>query len=71
MSSNVSKKFALKLKALRKAKNYSQEEFAAICGVDRTYIGRLERVERTPSLIVLQKIADGFKITLSDLLKFD
>lgn len=71
MSSDVRKQFALKLKTLREKSNYSQEEFAAICGIDRTYIGRLERMERTPSLVILQKIADGLNISLSELLNFD
>lgn len=71
MSSDIKTKFASKLKSLRESKGYSQEELASLCGVDRTYIGRIERLERTPSLIVLQKIADGFKISLIELLDFD
>lgn len=71
MSSDVRKLFALKLKTLRETNNYSQEEFAAVCNIDRTYIGRLERMERNPSLIVLQKIADGLNISLSELLNFN
>ena len=42
-----------------------------MCGVDRTYVGRIERMERTPSLVVLQKFADGLGMSLIELLKFD
>lgn len=71
MSSDVTEKFAKKLKALRVSKGLSQEELALLCGIDRTYIGRIERFERIPSLIILQKLADGLGITLIELLKFD
>lgn len=71
MSSDVKEKFAKKLVAIRKERGLSQEELALICGVDRTYVGRIERMERTPSLIVLQKFADGLGMSLIELLKFD
>ena len=71
MSSDVRKLFAKKLKAIRNERGLSQEELALLCGVDRTYIGRIERLERNPSLEVLQKIADGIGISLLDLLDFD
>ena len=70
MSSNISIKFAEKLKMLRKEKGYSQEEFAFLCGLDRTYIGRLENLKRDPTLPVLDKIANAFKIELYELLDF-
>ncbi len=71
MSSDIVKKFANKLKLIRKERNLSQEDFALLCGVDRTHIGRIERLERVPGLEVLQKFADGLGISLSELLKFD
>lgn len=70
MSSEVNIKFAKRLKTLRLEKALSQEELASLCGIDRTYIGRLERLERNPSLEILQKIADGLGIELTELLKF-
>ena len=69
MSSNARKNFASKLKSIRKQKGLSQEQLALICGIDRTYIGRIERLERSPSLDILERIANGLKITLSELLK--
>lgn len=57
--------------SIRKERGLSQEELALMCGVDRTYVGRIERMERTPSLVVLQKFADGLGISLIELLKFD
>ncbi len=70
MSSDILKLFANRLKKLRTERNLSQEDLALLCNIDRTYIGRIERTERNPSLEVLQKIADGFEISLSELLNF-
>ena len=71
MSRVIREKFAQKLKWIRKDRNLSQEDLALLCGVDRTYIGRLERMERSPSLDILEKIANGLNITVSELLIFD
>jgi transcriptional regulator with XRE-family HTH domain len=47
----------------------SQEEFADLCGLDRTYIGGIERGERNLSLINIEKIAQTFKVSLSELFR--
>lgn len=71
MSSNVKLLFAEKLKSMRKERGLSQLELALRSNVDRTYIGRIESLERVPSLIILQKIADGLEIPLWQLLKVE
>ena len=70
MSSKVSKLFASKLQQIRADRKLTQERLAFLCNIDRTYIGRLERMERSPSLDILQKIADGLGISLAELLTF-
>ena len=45
----------------------SQEEFADMCGLDRTYMGGIERGERNLSLVNIEKIALGFRISLEEL----
>ena len=42
---------------MREEKNYSQEEFADIVGVHRTYMGGIERGERNITLVTIHKIA--------------
>jgi transcriptional regulator with XRE-family HTH domain len=47
----------------------SQEEFADLCGLDRTYIGGIERGERNVSLVNIEKIASTFKVPISELFR--
>ena len=68
-----SKEIALKIgravRALRESKGYSQEQFAELSGHHRTYIGFLERGERTPNVYTLQKVAEAIGVSLSELMK--
>ena len=56
------------LRALRKSRGISQEEFAALCGLHRTYIGSVERCERNVTLSTLEAFADAFGVRVIDLL---
>lgn len=59
-------------KALRKRRQklgVSQEEFADICGLDRTYIGGIERGERNVSPLNIEKIATELKVSLGELFR--
>jgi transcriptional regulator with XRE-family HTH domain len=55
------------IRQLRLERNYSQEEFADICGVHRTYIGFVERGERTMLIETAGVLAAGLGISLSKL----
>jgi transcriptional regulator with XRE-family HTH domain len=50
------------LRAFREAEGVSQEAFADVLGVHRTYMGALERGERNVSLKSVEKIARKLKI---------
>lgn len=54
---------------LRTKKSMTQVELANKCGLDRNYIGMLERGERNPSYLTLVKIASGLGLSMSNLLK--
>jgi transcriptional regulator with XRE-family HTH domain len=45
------------LRAYRKARDLSQEDFADVLGVHRTYMGGIERGERNLTLQTVEKIA--------------
>jgi transcriptional regulator with XRE-family HTH domain len=57
-----------RIRELRTTKGWSQERFAEICGVHRTYMGHLERGEKNASLGSVARVARAFGIALSELL---
>lgn len=63
----IQRRFGERLRAIRKAKNLSQEGLALACGLDRTYIGGVERGERNISLLNICKIAEALRIKPSEL----
>lgn len=70
MDRDIKKLFAEQLIKIRTQRGLTQEQLASLCGIDRTHIGRIERLERTPGLEILDKIAIGLEISLSELLDF-
>ena len=62
-------KFGNRIKELRKEQAMTQLGLAEKIGVDRSYMGFLERGERNPSLEVIIKIAKALNIKPDELLK--
>jgi transcriptional regulator with XRE-family HTH domain len=62
-------RFGRRVRTLRQAKGLSQEAFAAECGLDRSYIGGVERGERNVALRNLEAIASALGVSLSELLR--
>lgn len=71
MSNEVAKKLSEKIIKLRKEYGMSQEELAFAANVDRTYIGRIENLKRSPTLKTLEKLAKAFNMEVWKLLKPD
>ena len=65
--SDVLVRFGLRVRNLRKAQGLSQEAFAARCGLDRTYIGGVERGQRNIALRNIEVIAIALNLTISEL----
>jgi ribosome-binding protein aMBF1 (putative translation factor) len=61
--------FGRAVRKRRQKLGLSQEEFADVCGLDRTYIGGIERGERNVSLVNLERIAKGLRVSLAELLR--
>jgi transcriptional regulator with XRE-family HTH domain len=61
-------KFGQRVKELRISKGYSQEKLAEISDLDRTYIPGIESGKRNVSIIVIEKIAKSFEMSVSELL---
>jgi transcriptional regulator with XRE-family HTH domain len=47
----------------------SQEAFADLCGLDRTYIGGIERGERNAALVNIEKVAKALRLSLAELFR--
>jgi len=60
-------KLGQKIKILRIQHSFTQEDLAFKVGVDRSYMGFIERGEKNPTLSTLMKIALALKIPLRDL----
>ena len=61
--------FGRNVQIARQELNISQEELAFRAGLHRTYIGMVERAERSISLQNAKKIADALNLTLDSLLE--
>lgn len=59
--------FGLRLRTIRKARGLSQEAFADAAGLDRSYVGGVERGERNVSLLNIKKFADALEIAVEEL----
>lgn len=57
------------IRRLRLEQGISQEELALRIGLDRTYIGNVERGQSNVALLTLSKIATGLGLTLLGLLR--
>jgi transcriptional regulator with XRE-family HTH domain len=53
----------------RKAKGLSQEELAELAGLNRNYVGVVERAERSPRAVTIFRLARALGIHPSDLLR--
>ncbi len=61
-------RFGERIRELRIERDLSQEKFALLAGLDRTYLSSLEKGKRNVSLKNIKKIADAFDLSISELL---
>lgn len=56
----------LRVRSLRKGRNWNQDDLAQHTGLGRTYISNVERGHKNPSLRSLEIFAVGFGMTLDE-----
>jgi transcriptional regulator with XRE-family HTH domain len=66
MKQTLSKKTGKLIRKLRQEKGLSQEEFAFLCKLHRTYIGALERGEKNMTISTAEKLTKVLDISMSD-----
>lgn len=67
ISPNLLRRFGQRVRDLRRSRGLSQENFAEQCGLDRTYIGGVERGERNISLKNIEQISAALYMSISRL----
>lgn len=65
----IQERIGNRIKELRKHTGLSQEKFALKISMDRTYYASVENGKRNISIVNLEKTANGFGISLSELFR--
>lgn len=60
--------FGKAVRAFRMNQSVAQEELAALAGIERSHMGKIERGEHLPSLALILKIAAALKISSTELM---
>ena len=68
-SGSITQRFGERLRALRKARGMTQHQLSDYMGIDRSFISDVERGKKRISLDYLDTLAQGFKLSLPEMLK--
>lgn len=63
----ITKLFGQRIKEIRNTQGISQEKFALLIDMDRTYYASVESGKRNVSINNIEKIAKGFNMSLEEL----
>ena len=66
---NITRRFGVRLRALRTKRGWTQVEMAEKLGIDRSYISDMERGKKNVCLPTLEIVAKGLGLTISQVLK--
>jgi transcriptional regulator with XRE-family HTH domain len=66
MSAKRLKAFGNRIRKIRKEKGVSQEALAALAGLDRSYMGHIERGESNITLSKIYQISDALGVSPSE-----
>lgn len=67
--SAIRNKIGQRIKQLRREDNLTQERFALMTGINRSYLADIEKGNRNFGLDTLEKIVEGFGISYSEFFK--
>lgn len=63
------KTMARRIRELRTKRGLSQRKLAALSGVSREYIARIELGQHDPTLLILEKLAKALNVPVTELLE--
>jgi len=64
----IKKTFGARVRSLRQRRGWSQEELAEAADLDRTHVGKIERGQRDPGLVVVVRLADALSVSPGELI---
>jgi|TARA_B100001179_G_C18601052_1_gene410293 transcriptional regulator with XRE-family HTH domain len=59
--------FGKRVREMRKSKGISQERLAEMAGIDRSYMGNIERGEKNVTLKKVYEICDALEVKIQNL----
>ena len=59
--------FGKRVREIRKSKSISQESLAEMAGIDRSYMGNIERGEKNITLKKAYEICDALNVSITEL----
>lgn len=65
----IQRELGERIRKLRRRKGWSQEEFAAVSGLHRTYIGAVERGEKNLTTSTLNTLAKTLDTSIAQLFR--
>ena len=68
---NISYQLGIRIRDLRTERHLSQEALALNSGMHPAYLGKVERGEKCPTIDTLNKICEGLKLPITELLDFE
>lgn len=70
MKTEINIRFGQRVVELRKLKGIAQDELAYLCNIQRSYMGVIERGEKSVTLNTAEKIAKGLNVSIHELFNF-
>ncbi|EPN4479196.1 helix-turn-helix domain-containing protein [Vibrio cholerae] len=62
--------FGERVRQIRKEKGLSQEALADLAGIDRSYMGHIERGDQNITLTKIYQISEALEVSVSDLISY-
>lgn len=70
MKEDICKQFATKVQQIREAKGFTRTRLSELAGLDMSYIGKIERCEKSPNLRTIVKLAEALEVQVKELFDF-
>jgi transcriptional regulator with XRE-family HTH domain len=69
MATDICVRVGRRIKAIRRAKEWSQQLLADHAQIERSHLSRIEEAKREPGLRVLERIATALDVEIDELVK--